>query len=127
MTGSITAEKLFIHTDPGTGNGSGDVRLDKLLAKVISPGCGRCCDPGNVRAPSAANTAHWQLHMATHALMTRQEAVILARDLEPVGSAAAQPQDGASWGGVHITALYAEEAHIKGGATAAPLSGCALS
>ena len=40
MTGSITAEKLFIHTDPGTGSGSGDVRLDKLLAKVTSPGCG---------------------------------------------------------------------------------------
>lgn len=40
VTGSITAEKLFIHTDPGTGSGSGDVRLDKLLAKVTSPGCG---------------------------------------------------------------------------------------
>ena len=34
MTGSVTAEKLFIHTDPGNGSGSGDVRLDKVLAKV---------------------------------------------------------------------------------------------
>lgn len=32
--GSVTADKVFIHTDPGTGGGSGNVRLDKLLAKV---------------------------------------------------------------------------------------------
>ncbi len=34
MTGSVTAEKVFVHTDTGTGAGSGDVRLDKLLAKA---------------------------------------------------------------------------------------------
>ena len=55
----------------------------------------------------------------------RQEAVILARDLETTNSAASQPQDGASWGGVHITALYAEEAHIKAGDAAAVLNSAA--
>lgn len=76
VTGSVTAEKVFVHTDPGTGGGSGNVRLDKLLAK---------------------------------------EAVILARDLDTSSPLAVRSQDGAAWGSVHVTALYAEEAHIKSG------------
>jgi hypothetical protein len=69
-------------------------------------------------------TTHWHLHNGNLRLLTRQEAVILARDLETASSAAVQMQDGAFWGGVHITALYAEEAHIKAGEAAAPLSHC---
>jgi hypothetical protein len=69
-------------------------------------------------------TTHWHVHNGNLWLLTRQEAVILARDLEPASSAAVQTQDGAFWGGVHITALYAEEAHIKAGEAAAPPSDC---
>lgn len=42
--------------------------------------------------------------------------MILARDLDTGSPLAVQPQDGAAWGSVHVTALYAEEAHIKLGA-----------
>ena len=69
-------------------------------------------------------TTHWHLHDGNLWLLTRQEAVILARDLETASSAAVQTQDGAFWGGVHITALYAEEAHIKAGEAVAPQSNC---
>ncbi len=45
-----------------------------------------------------------------------QEALILARDVNSDTPQAARTRRGARWGAVHVTALYAEEAHIKTGA-----------
>lgn len=59
MTGSVTAEKVFVHTDPGSGNGSGDVRLDKLLAKVCSPHASANRPDTRQRCFAACATALW--------------------------------------------------------------------